>query len=131
MNNKKLWIIAIALALVVAVLVGAYFLTRPAAEDGTKNVTVTVVHKDGTQKDFACKTEEEYLGKLLVSEGIVEDNQTEYGLYILTADGETADWSVDEGWWAVYVGDEMAELGADSTVLTDGATYKLVYTCGM
>lgn len=130
MKNKKLWIGAIALAVLVAVLLGAYFLTRPQGQEGLKKVTVSVIHKDGTQKDFPFETEEEFLGKLLVNEGIVEDNQTEYGLYILTADGETADWSVDEGWWAVYVGDEMAELGADSTVLTDGTTYKLVYTCG-
>ena len=54
----------------------------------------------------------------------------EYGLYFDTADGETADYSVDGGWWQVFIGEESATIGADGIAITDGGVYKLVYTIG-
>lgn len=130
MKNKKLIVVAIALVAVVAVLLGVFFATRQATQEGMKEFTVTVVHKDGTEKEFPCKSAEEYLGKALVAEGIVEDNQDQYGLYILVADGELASWEEDSAYWSVYVGDEPATQGADQIPLTDGGVYSLVYTRG-
>lgn len=130
MKNKKLLIAVIAVVVAIAALLCVYFVTRPDAQSGSKAITVTVVHKDGTARDFTCNTTEEYLGAVLVSEKIVEDNQSEFGLYILTADGETADYDVDGSWWALYIGEEMAMTGADATPVTDGGVYKLVYTIG-
>ena len=120
----------IALVLVAALMLGAYFATRPQPEEGAKNITVTVVHKDKTEKVFPVNTDEEYLAPVLVSEGIVEDNQGDYGLYILVADGELADYNADGGWWAVYEGDTQATVGASELVIKDGGSYKLVYTIG-
>jgi hypothetical protein len=54
----------------------------------------------------------------------------QYGLFITAADGEVADYSVDGGWWAIYVGQEQAVTGADEIPLQDGGSYKLVYTIG-
>ena len=130
MKNKKLIVIAVSLIAVVAVLLGVFFATRQSAQEGMKEFTVTVVHKDGTEKEFPCKSTEEYLGKALVAEGIVEDNQDQYGLYILVADGELASWEEDSAYWSVYVGDEPATQGADQIPVTDGGVYSLVYTRG-
>ena len=47
-----------------------------------------------------------------------------------TADGETADYSVDGGWWQVFVGEEAAITGVDGIAIADGDTFKLVYTIG-
>ena len=130
MKNRRMIVIAVGLVVCVAVMLGIYLGTRPETVTGGKNITVTVVHKDGTEKVFTCQTEEEYLGKVLVAENIVVAEYGEFGLYFNTADGETADWNVDNGWWPVFVGEEAAMLGADSLPIADGDTFKLVYTIG-
>ena len=130
MKNKKIILVAVALIACVAVMLGIFLATRPETTQGSKTVTVTVVHKDGSEKVFTCQTEEEFLGKVLVNENIVVGNYGEFGLYFDTADGEKADWNVDNGWWQVFVGEEAAITGADQIPITDGGTYKLVYTIG-
>lgn len=130
MKNKKLILIAVALVACVAVMLGIFLATRPETVTGSKTVTVTVVHKDGSEKVFTCHTDEEYLGKVLVNEGIVVGQYGEFGLYFDTADGEKADWNVDNGWWQVFVGEEAAITGADQIPIADGDTFKLVYTIG-
>ena len=128
--NKKIVLAIIALVAVVGILLGVYFATRPETQQGSKEITVTVVHKDGTEKEFVCHTDEEYLGAVLVAEEIVVGEQGEFGMYFNVADGETADYSVDGGWWQVFVGEEAAIVGADSIVIADGDTFRLVYTIG-
>lgn len=130
MKNKKLILAIIALVVVAAAFVGIYLATRPETSQGGKTITVTVVHKDGSSKDFTYQTDEEYLGPVLVAEGLVNGTQGEFGLYFDTADGEKADYSVDQGWWAIYVGEDMAATGADGVAIADGGVYKLVYTIG-
>lgn len=127
MKNKKLILAAVALVAVIAILAGVYVLTRPKAQEGSKSITITVVHSDGSEKVFTCHTEEGFLDKVLVAEGIVEGEYGQFGLYFQTADGETAE---GEGWWQVMVGDESATTGTSEIPVTDGASYKLVYTVG-
>lgn len=130
MKNKKLLIALIALVAVAAILLGAWFFTRPDAEEGMKSFTVTVVHADGTSKEFSYKSDAEYLGPVLLEEGLVEGEMGQYGLYIQSVDGEEAVWEAGAAtgaFWSVYVGEEQAVTGADQVVLTDGGVYKLVY----
>lgn len=122
----------IALAAVVVVLIAAiaiYAATRPEASAENKSITVQVVHADGSTKDFRLATEQEFLGKALVEGGVVEDNQTQYGLYVLTADGETVDESKQE-WWLMTKDGESIMVGADSQPIADGEHYELVFTVG-
>ena len=130
MKDKRLIVLAVALAACVAVLLGVYFATRPDTHAGEKAYTVTVVHSDGSEKVFEGYSDAEYLGTVLVESGAVEDNQSDYGLYILVADGEEASWEKDQAYWSVYVGDEPAVTGADQIVLEDGGVYSVVYTLG-
>ena len=130
MKNKKMILIAVALLTCVAAMLGIFLGTRPETVTGTKTITVTVVHKDGSEKVFTCATEEEYLGKVLVNENIVVGGYGEFGLYFDTADGEKADWNVDNGWWQVFIGEEAAITGADQIPVANGDTFKLVYTIG-
>ena len=130
MKNRKLIVIAVGLIACVAVMLGIFLTTRPETTEGAKTITVTVVHKDGSEKVFTCKTDAEYLGTVLVDENIVAPNYGEFGLYFDTADGEKADWNVDNGWWQVFVGEEAAMVGADQIPIADGDTFKLVYTIG-
>lgn len=128
-QNKKILIAVICLIAVAAVLFLVWRLASPQSTAGGKQLTVQVVHADGSSKDFPLQTEEEYLGPVLVAEGIVEDNQSTYGLYILTADGETAN-EANQEWWKVTKNGEQVNTGADTTPIADGDHYELTLTVG-
>ena len=130
MKNKKLIIAVVALVAVIAVMAGIFVATRPEPVAGGKNITVTVVHKDGSEKVFQYATDAEYLGEVIVAEGLVNGEEGPYGLYFDTVDGETADWNVDQSYWALFIGEEYATTGADTTPVNDGDVFKLVYTFG-
>lgn len=130
MKNKKWILAAAALAAAAAVMLGVWFVTRPDTQQGAKAITVTVVHKDGSSKDFHYDTQEEYLGPVLLAEGLVEGENGPYGLVISVVDGESAVWETDKAYWALYVGEAYATSGADTTPIADGDTFKLVYTLG-
>ena len=72
MKNRKILIAAIGLAVLIAVLAGVYFAARPATEAGAKAITITVIHADGSEKQFQYRTDEEYLGPVLLAEGLAE-----------------------------------------------------------
>ena len=128
MKNKKLVIAAIALVVVIGLMVGIWMATRPETEVGSKAYTVTVVHKDGTVKDFSYRTDATYLAEALLEEGLVSGEDSQYGLTIITVDGEDAVWATDNAYWAIWIGEEMAMTGASETPVYDGSTFKLEYT---
>ncbi len=130
MKNKKIMLAIGALVLVMAIFLGAFLLTRPETAAGSKTVTVTVVHGDGSQKEFVYTTQEEYLGPVILGENLAQGNQGPYGLEIFTVDGETASWEENQSYWSLYIGDDYATTGADGVALTDGGVYSLVYTLG-
>ena len=115
---------------VAALFVGLYLTSRPDPAQGQKSVTVEVVHADGSEKTFRYQTDMDYLGALLLAEGLIEGEAGPYGLYINKADGEVADYNQNKAYWALFVGDEYATQGIDQTPLTDGGIYGLVYTIG-
>jgi hypothetical protein len=129
-KQTKLIIAVVVVAALIAIFAGVYAATRPATTEGSKTITVTVVHQDQSSKDFTYHTDAEYLGEVLLSDGLVSGDESEYGLYITEVDGETADWDTDGAYWAFYVGDEYASLGVDATPIADGDTFSLVYTVG-
>ena len=128
MKNKKLVVAVVAVVLVVAAMAGIYLSTRPEAQAGTKNVTVVIVHKDGSQKELNFTTDQENLAALLLEQELVTGYESqEYGFTIESVDGVTADWTADSAYWALYEGEEYATTSAAGILLTDGGVYKLVY----
>ena len=128
-SKKGIIIASTVLALVLVALLAVYFTTRPQAVQGAKTVVVQVVHGDGSEKGFTLKTDKEYLGEALVEGKVVEDNQGDYGLYILTADGETADEAKQE-WWSLSKDGVALMVGASSQPILDGEHYELTLTVG-
>ena len=128
-KTKKAVLAVVCLVLIAAVMGGIWFLNRPKAAAGAKKLEISVIHGDGSEKDFSISTDAETLDIALVENGIVEDNQSEWGLYILTADGETADESLQQ-WWCITKGGEMLPTGASDTVIQDGEAYELTLTTG-
>lgn len=127
--NRKIIAAVVFLVVAAAALFLVWRVLTPQGEAGAKTVVVEVVHKDGSTKDFTLKTEADNLGAALVEGKVVEDNQGAYGLYILTADGETADESNQE-WWQITRDGESLNTGADSTPIADGEHYELTLTVG-
>ena len=132
MRKTWIWITAavLALALLVGGMVALYLKFRPQAVEGMKSFTVTVVHKDGTRKEFFYTSDKEYLGAALQETGLLEGEEGPYGLMISTVDGELADWNVDQGYWALYIGEEYATTGIDTTPIHNGDVFSLEYTIG-
>ena len=126
---KKTVLAVIALVAVIAIFAGVYFATRPEASLGSKSITVTVVHADGSSKVFEYRTDAEKLGAFLEEKGLIDSKGADEGM-LHSVDGERADWNVNQSYWAFYIGEEYAMTGIYDTNITDGAVYKLVYTLG-
>lgn len=94
-----------------------------------KSFTLTVVHRDGSEKEFALTTKQQYLGAELEAAGIIDGEVGQYGLFIKTVDGETADDSKQE-WWYLTKDGEMTETGIDTTPIADGDRFELTLTVG-
>ena len=98
-----------------------------------KNITL-IISADGTSETYDVTTEAETLGKMLVEEGYVKNNQSSYGLYIQTVygpfkDGRTADDSKEE-WWGIMQNGIAVMTGADQITLVEGDKYELVLRTG-
>ena len=129
MKNKKIIIAVIAVIVVIGIMAGVWFATRPEAQEGQKSITVIVVHADESQKTFEYNTDAEKLGAFLEEKGLIDSQGADAGMFH-TVDGEKADWNENQSYWAFYIGEEYAMTGIYDTTITDGAVYKLVYTIG-
>lgn len=127
-NKKSIIAAAVLLVLVVGAFLAWSFL-RPSAVEGSKTVTVTVVHSDGSEKTFDVKTDSTSLGEVLRKEEIVTGTDGPYGLYILSADGEMADEAQQE-WWCVTKGGAEVMAGVDELMIADGDSYEITFKTG-
>ena len=118
---KKSLKIVIALAVLAALIVGALFLY--------KELVVEVIHADGSTKDFTIDTDSENLRGALEQEDLIEGDNSSYGLYVTTVDGERADESKRE-WWCFTKDGEMLMTGVDDTMIQDGEHYEITFTAG-
>ena len=103
--------------------------STPAASDSVgANFTVVVTDLDGTETTFEYTSEAETVGEALLAEGLIAGDESDWGLYVTTVNGITADWATECAYWAFYINGEYAQTGVDATELTDGATYSFVKT---
>lgn len=125
MKEKKKVIIAIvALIAAVAVFAGIYFaFGRPETNAGSKTLTIEVIAPDYS-KTHEIKTDAEFLGEALKEEGIIEGEESQYGLFITSVDSIKADDSKQQ-WWCITKGGADVMTGADSTPIADGDTFEL------
>ncbi len=125
--NKKTIVALIALVAIVGIMAGIWYATRQEPEPNyDKTFTLIVVHSDGEEKSFTIGTNREFLAEALLDEKLIVESDSP-GLYI-TVDGEDADYNVDQSYWGFFVGEDYATEGMNTTVIQDGAVYKLVYS---
>ncbi|MDE7319779.1 MAG: DUF4430 domain-containing protein [Lachnospiraceae bacterium] len=128
-NTKKVIFSLAALAAVILVLLCIYQFTRKEAVEGQKTVTIRVIHKDQSERSFEVTTAKEYLGEILREEKIAEGEDGPYGMYIVSADGETAD-EANQEWWCITKDQEQVNTSADKTPVMDGEEYELTLMVG-
>lgn len=128
-NNKKT--LGLALGLVIVLVAAAIFYMVFAAKPsaGSKAITVTVVDDNGEETFYEQKTDAEYLrGALEEIEGLtIEGEDGDYGLYVKTVNGLTADYETDGAYWSFYVNDEYAQYSVDEQPVNDGDDFAVKY----
>ena len=131
--SKKTRNIIIAVAVLLVLVVGSLLVWnhfKPVPQVGGKNIVLEVVHGDGSSKDFSIQTDAENLRAALEQEeGLIAGSESEYGLYVETIDGETANMDNQE-WWCFTKGGEMLMTGVDDTMIADGEHYEATFTVG-
>ena len=97
--------------------------TEQVLGEGQTQFMFTVVDKDGNATNFEIHTDKEIVGDALLEVELIAGEESEYGLFVKTVNGITADYDVDQTYWAFYVNDEYASSGVDTTAIEDGKTY--------
>lgn len=91
--------------------------------EGKTMFLFTVVDKDGNETNFEIHTDKEIVGEALLDLELIAGDEGEFGLYVKTVNGITADYDVDQTYWAFYVDGEYAMTGVDATNIEEGKTY--------
>ena len=91
--------------------------------EGKTMFLFTVVDKDGNETNFEIHTDKEIVGEALLDLELIAGDDGEFGLYVKTVNGITADYDVDQTYWAFYVDGEYAMSGVDATTVEEGMTY--------
>ena len=91
--------------------------------EGQTVFTFNVTDADGNETNFEIHTDKETVGEALLELDLIAGEDSEYGLYVKTVNGITADYDKDQTYWAFYVNGEYAQTGVDSTNVTAGDTY--------
>ena len=91
--------------------------------EGQTKFAFVVVDKDGNETNFEIHTDKATVGEALLELELIAGETSEYGLYVKTVNGITADYDVDQTYWAFYVNDAYATAGVDATAVEAGAKY--------
>ena len=119
-KNKKILIIA---AVVLLVIAAALLII-----EGAKTITVTVMQEGVENKVFTIHTDAEFLRGALEQEKLVEGTESQYGLYVTTVDGVTADDSQRQYWCFKDGNGDDLTVGVDSAPIADGDAFQIVLT---
>ena len=94
--------------------------------EGAKTVTVELEVEDHLIT-FTVKTDEEILGDALLAVDLIAGEEGPYGLYVKVVNGMTADYDKDGHYWSLLIDGDYAMTGVDSTEITEGTVYRIVY----
>ena len=90
---------------------------------GKFSFVLEVIDGNGGSTVFDVASDKSTVGEALSSIGLISGEQGDYGLYVKTVNGITADYDKDGVYWAFYIDGEYASTGADQTDITDGSVY--------
>ena len=101
--------------------------TAPTAQtENQENLTaftVEITDLEGAVTTMELTSDKATVGEALLEQGIVEGEDSSYGLYITTVNGIELNWDRDQKYWAFYIDGEYAQTGVDSTTVAPGTEY--------
>lgn len=96
--------------------------------EGAVSFAFEITDNEGKTIHLTVNTDAETVGQALLDAGLIAGEESEYGLYVKTVNGLTADYDTDHAYWAFYVDGGYANSGVDSTAIEDGKVYAFVFT---
>ena len=84
---------------------------------------MTLPLKTGDVATIAIVTKDAAAGTVYASMNVIAGDESQYGLYVKTVNGITADYDKDQTRWGFYIDGASASAGVDSTDIVDGSTY--------
>lgn len=128
MKTRKLVVILAAVLVVVVAAFAVIMITqKPETDKGAKDICVTVVYEDKSEKEFEINTDAEYLGEALLEEKLVTAQEYESGFYTYI-DGVRADYTADGAWWCVTKDGEDVMVGMNELPIADGDNFEITHT---
>ncbi len=130
MNNQKRTLIAIfAVLAVIAIFIACYAVFMPKGDAAAKDITVQIIHADGTESLWDISTNSENLRGALEEHDLIAGDDSGPTLFVTAVEGYTADMTNEE-WWCFTKDGEPMMTGVDDTVIADGDKYEITLTVG-
>lgn len=96
---------------------------------GKGDTTFTLVVEAGEDSvTFTVNTDKTILADALVEHDIISGEIGSYGLSVYTVNGMEADFTKDNAYWAIYIGEDYAMTGVSYIEIEDGSEYRFVYS---
>lgn len=92
--------------------------------EGEHSFIFKVTDLDGKTTSFNVSTDKTVVGEALLDLGLINGEDSEYGLYVKVVNGTELDYETHGKYWAFYVNGEYGMTGVDSTSIENGATYE-------
>ncbi|MCL2563708.1 MAG: hypothetical protein FWE08_06705 [Oscillospiraceae bacterium] len=87
-----------------------------------------VTDPDETVTAWDVHTDEATVGAALFAVGLIDGDETAWGLMVTEVNGVVADWDANGAFWGFFIDGEFAVTGVDATYIAPGVTYAFVYT---
>ena len=130
-KKTKSILVAVGVLLLAAAMIAAFFTFSKKPVEGSKTISISITHKNGTEKKFTLHTDAQYLLDAIkeYDEDLLQGEQGQYGLYIKTIDGYTCNETAQE-WWGYTKKGEYVETGVELTPIYDGDSYEFKLNVG-
>ncbi|HZJ75699.1 MAG TPA: DUF4430 domain-containing protein [Clostridia bacterium] len=103
-------------------------------EDKEFGLGAKVIHLEVKAADksviFTIKTDKEKLSDALLEHDLITGEEGQYGLFVKSVNGITADYDADKAYWALSKDGVILNTGVDSTKINTDEHYEFVYTKG-
>ena len=127
-SNKKLYILVAILLVLLAVAAIIFFIFKPKAVFGKKDITISIILSETEVKVYEISTKAEFLSEVLTETSLVPKEDIIAG-FVTTIDGISADMAAEE-WWMMTVNGEFSNFGINELPVIDGSSYEFTLCVG-
>ena len=96
--------------------------------EGQTEFIFRTVFLSGESRDYRVRTDKINLAEALLELGLIEGEESIYGIYVKSVCGEVVDFNTHGKYWALYVNGEYSMVGASSVDIVSGFEYSFIPT---